>query len=571
MKIAFVTYTQDYEKSEMPLGIAYLSAIAKRHYNGVETRWIFGHDCDTLIKAIEGYSPDIVGFSATSLEFCALRTISDAIRSVRPELPILWGGYHITMLPQDLPASATAAVLGEGEMAFVDLLALCGNGEGIEPRHLSKIKGVAYRDDGHLVTSDRRALVENLDDLPMPDWSLFQDSGCVPSLMSARGCLFKCSFCSSTAFWGNGLRRHSPERVVAEMARLSDLNPNASLLHFYDDTFTDDVHRLERIASIIDEKKYVFPPLWGHGRAALINQRMLRVLKKLKVRGLSFGFESGSNRVLKLIKSGLATMGINFRAALACYEKAIEPQAHIIVGNPGETVSDAIQSLNLIYMTPLGFVAVNTAMPLPGTKFMDAAADRGMRFNGDDYAKVAVEYMDPRLIDNMTLSEFRQMRKKMEEVSAGQALLSGKGRHHLLVGVPWSHGREDMISKLTELYSVDCSVGLHVAVFGVPDLYAKAIYRRFPVIVPRAGRDADDAMRFLETNAIDGIPWAWLEDDVFEEGLSHDKVRQRLHGTPAYVDSWVEWRRNLEGLNRYMLRPEIEGEEENEVLVRAVC
>jgi len=559
MKIAFVTCTEENHRTQMPLGIAYLSAIVKKNHEAVDTRWIVGKEPCRLIEAILGFSPDIVAFSATSLEFGALKAVSDAVRSARPGLPIFWGGYHLTMVPEDLPASATAAVLGEGETAFGELVELCAVNRLLDVACLSTLKGIAYRSNGGVVTTGRREQVRNLDDLPMPDWTLFKEAGCVPSLISSRGCLFNCSFCSSTAFWGHGLRRHSAERVVAEMVRLYELYPGASMLNFYDDTFTDDVHRLERIASIIDEKGHMLPQIWGHGRAALINQRMLRVLKRLKVLGLSFGFESGSNRVLKRIKSGLATMGVNFRAGLACYEYGIEAHTHIIIGNPGETIEDATQSLNLIYMTPLGYVALNTALPLPGTKFMEAAEERGIRLKADDYAQIDVKRIKPYLIDRMTAEEFWRMRGRLEDSTAGQELVCGKKRYHLLVGIPWAGSIQEMTSALTAIYSVDYSVGLHVVLFGVPGEYENAIYRQFPVVIPEVGSEPEAATGWLSQNAREGIPWIFLESGSPFSQVLHKQLCQGLNIGFRFMEDWAAWRIGLEKNNDRFLRRDLPG------------
>lgn len=548
MKIAFVSCTQEFEASDMPLGIAYLSAVVKKHFPGTETIWLTGNVEQKIFEKICEYCPDIICFSSTSMEFGLLSVLSDRVKTEFPSTPIFFGGYHISMVPEDLPLSASAGVIGEGELTFIELLNAITEEGGITRKRLLGIDGVVFYDGEKLTRTLPRKVISNIDDLPMPDWSLFTGTYTQPALISSRGCYFRCAFCSSHVFWGHGFRMHSPERIVEEMLELTKCFTSASLLHFYDDTFTGSVKVLEEIADIINERKLNLPQIWGHGRASLINPRMLKVLKRLNVRGLSFGFESGSNRLLKSIKSGAATLGINARAAFMCYAAGVDPHAHIIIGCPGETPKDVYQSLNLIYMTPLGHVSVNTAMPLPGTEFMKFV-DKKIQFKMD-YNAIMREHMLPRLADSMTLNEFQELKTLLLEKTKTIDLLLGHKRKHVLIGVPWRGDLQTTESCLTELYSVDYSAGLHVVVFGVPKEHMNDLWAKFPIIIPNISSNESQALKWLKKNCINGIPRIWIPEDLVKsEGIAPDQFWARVEGESNFVSDWVPWRLELEKNN----------------------
>ncbi len=543
MRIAFVSRLEAHDRLRAPLGVAYVSAAVRQRFPDVCTAWIGGDDADHLFRRVLAVEPDIVGFSSLSLDYGFLRALGERLRAARPGIVEIWGGYHVTMTPEDVPVGAIG-VIGEGEFTFTELVATLRR-YGPSPDRLSDIPGLVFYDGDRPIRTPPRPAVADLDELPMPDWDIFPPES-RPAIISSRGCLFKCGFCSSTNFWGPGLRRHSPARVANELTRLRHRADGAAFILFYDDTFAEQIGWLEALAELVEASGVDLPPLWGHARAALITARMLTVLRRLNVVGLTFGFESGSNRVLRRLKSGAATMGLNFRAALRCRQWGIDPHAHMIVGSPGETVTDVARSLNLIYMTPLGNISVNTALPLPGTEFMRHYEATKGKPSTADFGRMRAEAFVPWIASGMTEGDFVRSKVRMLEQRREASRLLGLQRFHVLIGVAWQGQVAETEAMLAALYANDTGMALHVVVFGVPRTMAKALYRAFPVVVPPESER--DPPAWLQQRIIPGIAWAWLPDLGAATPLP-DLLQVRLVGFQTYVGDWMTWRLRLEAVN----------------------
>lgn len=147
------------------------------------------------------------------------------LKKANPRIRIVLGGHHSSLYAEEwLRRGVDYVVRGEGELSFPALLRCIENGEA--PRDVS---GVSWTDEGRYVHNEASAFVKNLDDLPMPDWSILNwnlynlglsDHGRSATIETSRGCPFPCTFCSVSVLWDRSQRFKSPDRLMEEMRNL---------------------------------------------------------------------------------------------------------------------------------------------------------------------------------------------------------------------------------------------------------------------------------------------------------------------------------------------------------------
>ena len=205
-------------------------------------------------KLVEDFDPHILGVTAYTAEAESTKKLCRRARAIRPELPIVQGGYHAAMAPDDAmdEPSVDFLVVGEAESTFAPLLEAICAGRGFEA-----VQGIAYRSDGGLVFTVTAPQIKDLDTLPFADWSLIDHypqqyylnvMGIVGTVETTRGCPYDCSFCSVWVFNERRYRKKSSQRVLEELNRLPD---GIDVAAFVDDEFWVDEKRAIEMADLI--------------------------------------------------------------------------------------------------------------------------------------------------------------------------------------------------------------------------------------------------------------------------------------------------------------------------------
>jgi len=364
IKIHFIVDITEQAAQFVPsFGVAYLSAFIKKHLPDVQVSLSFLSDA--VLADIARIKPDIVAFSSTSRYFEQLRAISDEVK-VKFNLPIVWGGVHVSLAPDDLPVSADVGVIGEGEETLVQLLTNFKNGAF---DRLESVQGIAYRINGTLITTMRRPFIEPLDSIPPPDLGLFRVAW-GPNhravIMTSRGCPYKCRFCASSLFWERA-RLYTPEYVVAEIKKLVNEYHVRELL-IYDDFFSINRKRVARIAELMQTepllRKLRFECL---SRVDNFNEDMAQQLKAMGVYRISFGIESGCQKTLDYLKNKTISLGQVEQAIGIAKKYGFECVGSFIIGSPYETAEDIEEALSFIEKLHLDGIQITIITPFPGT------------------------------------------------------------------------------------------------------------------------------------------------------------------------------------------------------------
>ncbi len=220
---------------------------------------------------------------------------ADFIRNVYPEKTIVMGGTHPTFVPDEALEHCDFVVRGEGEDALVELVRCLESGADYR-----SIANLSWIEDGRPVHNPERPKAEDLDVLPIPDFSLVPSGRLdIMSIQTQRGCPWDCSFCTVTKLNGHKLRGHSVERVL-DMLEAYTKMPNFSYLFFADDIFNVPVDRTMAIMQGMIDRRLTIP--WAAQMRHEISKQP-ELMKKMREAGcdrVMVGFESIDETALEL-------------------------------------------------------------------------------------------------------------------------------------------------------------------------------------------------------------------------------------------------------------------------------
>jgi radical SAM superfamily enzyme YgiQ (UPF0313 family) len=313
-------------------------------------------------KKIGRDRPDVVAFSLYTTNTLASCILAGYVRKAMPDAIMIGGGPNATRENSGaglLGRGFDAVVIGEGEETLPDMLSISGKGVPLKvcPGYLS-MSGGKVMDHGD------RLPIKELDALPFADFSDLSirdyTGDCIPVLAS-RGCIGACSFCDERRFWKT-YRARSAENIFAELRLQKELT-GISNFELVDNMINADLGFLERLSSQIIESKLKIR--WC-GRAR-ISRMPFSLLSKMKAAGcvkLNFGIESGSDRILRLMRKNITVK--DAEETIRDVTKAgILVSTNWMVGFPTETWQDFFMTLIFIlrnrkYMDEVNFANITT-------------------------------------------------------------------------------------------------------------------------------------------------------------------------------------------------------------------
>lgn len=313
--------------------------------------------------------------------------ISRAVKDAYPDIPVVWGGYHASMLPeQTLEESYIDYVIrGQGQLAAVELARRLRDGASVEG-----VTGLCYMKDGVAVVADYPKLVD-IDQFPSTPYGIVDmEKYTVPDLgkrtmkyFSSQGCPFGCGFCAETSMYGRGWVGFSPERVVDDLERLQkDFGVDA--IDFADTNFFVSKKRVKAICEGIIERGLDLKWAADVRTKQFIDfsDELRQLVYDAGCRRLLLGAESGSLQALKQIGKQ-TTVDDTLHVARICDDLGIITRFTTMFGFPGEPEKDIEATLRMIE----GIKAINEDFevhgfffaPYPGAPMYDEAIRLGFR------------------------------------------------------------------------------------------------------------------------------------------------------------------------------------------------
>lgn len=341
------------------------------------------------VDEIEPY--DIVAVSSTSQDYGRAIEIAQAVKRTKQDVITIIGGHHITYMPETMVETFDVGVRGEGEETFLAVIRnIIDNGFRLDYVKLHGIKGLALHENGKVVTTGIREPISPMDSIPHP----VREADNNPYMFTSRGCPYKCSFCSSSAFWDK-TRFFSAEYVIEEIEDLLENYPDITNIPIWDDIFIVNKQRFLKFIELAESKGITKRVSFNMTvRANLVDDELCENLKRLNVAEVGFGAESGSDKTLDVLGKNV-TAEQNQNAIDILNRHGFVPGVYFIVGVPTETEDDVRMTYEFIIRNLIeGKViqpAVNILMPLPGTKMWDYAVEKGIIITSDiDWKRLSV-------------------------------------------------------------------------------------------------------------------------------------------------------------------------------------
>ncbi|MFC1889058.1 B12-binding domain-containing radical SAM protein [Thermodesulfobacteriota bacterium] len=379
-----------------PLGIMSLASVARSAGHEVrilDLRVERGeHVQRALDKAIEE-KPDLVGLSALSHQSKTTRQVSAYIQNRLPDVFQIAGGPLANTDPEYLLVGTDidACALGEGEKTFSDVLETLSRGGD-----LTKIPGLAFRNEQEVIQTPPRGLIEDLDHLPTPTWGMVDLDHYAKfvamsarlekraSLQTSRGCPFHCTFCHN--LFGKKFRGRSPGHVLEE---LSMLHRKYGVRYFelIDDIFNANYDRAEEILNGIRDRLPSCRISFPNGlRADQLDRKFVRSLKQANCVGVYIAIETASLWRQKEIAKNINIEKVR-KVALWLQEERIHTSCLFMVGFPGERAEEIDKTFALATELPVDLPHISVVIPYKNTPLWDRFLESG--------GKVSPDTLDP--------------------------------------------------------------------------------------------------------------------------------------------------------------------------------
>ena len=331
-----------------------------------------GHELWQEIKnVIRDVNPSVIGISMLTGTYKSAQNIAVIAKQINPAINIIAGGTHPSICAQEVLASGLFdfVIRGEGEYTFLEIL------QGIPP---GKISGLSYKkSDGRIIHNKDRNFIEDLDTLPFPARHLYvheQNSMDFGYILTGRGCPFECTFCASKKIWKNHVRYRSPENVVDEINYVYHTF-GTRFFYFIDDTFTLDKRRTEKILNLLSNLH--LPIQWiCDTRVNVLDENLLLLMKSAGCVRVKIGVESGSDRILQLIKKNITVNQIRTTVDLI-KKTGLDVTIYLMAGFPSETKEDMLQTLAFAQELDPTYYSISIVTPYPGTEIYDEMLQSG--------------------------------------------------------------------------------------------------------------------------------------------------------------------------------------------------
>jgi radical SAM superfamily enzyme YgiQ (UPF0313 family) len=357
------------------MGVLVLAAVAREQGYAVclVDAKAHGSTVEDVAQRIAAARPDYLGLSATTISVTNADRIAARVRELVPGVVTILGGAHVSAIPErtlEAFPNIDYGIVGEGEISLFELLGRLESG-----RPIDDVPGLAYRRDGRVRANPRAPYIDDLDALPPPAWDLLPDfphrfqpslfsypRTPVATLITSRGCPFSCTFCDRSTSGRKG-RMHSVEAVV----RLCQTLVGHGVRHitFVDDLFTVRKQRVADLCQAFLDHGFTFS--WScNSHPNLLDAPTLRLMKRAGCWQIAYGIESGSQRVLDVVKHEVRIP--RMRETLRMTRAAgIRTRGFLMLGHPTEGLDSLAETAAFLRTVELDVCQITKFTPYPGT------------------------------------------------------------------------------------------------------------------------------------------------------------------------------------------------------------
>lgn len=369
-----------------------------------------------ISEAIREHKPEIIGLSAMTFQFDTLLRIGAFIRSLDPSIKIVAGGYHATLMYEEITEAPDLPldfiVRGEGEITIRELITALEK----KSTDLSDISGLSYRKEGKWTHNSARE-VTDVTLLPLPDRNSrieksFHALGKTFDVIeTSRGCPNNCNFCCITHMYGHSFRPFPFERVIEDLQRIKASGSEAVFVT--DDNITHSIEHFKKLCRVIIDNNLNTMEFFTQVTAAGIanNPDLVELMDQANFCMIFVGFESMDPELLKQMRKPTSPE-INRKAATTLRKHNMGIIAGAIVGFPEDTRDSIKKQLQQIRSLTPDAIYVQYLTPYPKTKLRQQMLEAGLVVNKDDFSQYS-GFNCVVKTNHLTLEELYRI-KKME-------------------------------------------------------------------------------------------------------------------------------------------------------------
>jgi radical SAM superfamily enzyme YgiQ (UPF0313 family) len=341
---------------------------------------------EVLAKDMKTFKPDMIMMSITNTTiFDDLKLVNKLKKKFNP-IVVLKGALFFdpeqAMLDMLDLSCVDYLIGGEIDFCIGKIADLCFKGIGTA----TEINNILYKDEnGKMVPTRFHVWDDDLDSQPFPARELMRNELYIrpdtkepmATIQTARGCPSQCVFCLTPEISGKRVRFRSPQNVLEEMIECYEKH-HIKNFFFKADTFTINPDWVKEMCElIIHSKLHGKIQFTANSRVRPLKKETLQLMKKAGCFLVAFGFESGSDEILKKMKKG-TTVAENKQAAKWCKEIGLPFWGYFVIGFPWETKADILKTKKLVMETDPDFIEVTIALPFYGTPMYQTCKENNL-------------------------------------------------------------------------------------------------------------------------------------------------------------------------------------------------
>lgn len=444
MKIALVT-EGNYGTVSPPINLGYLAAVVRENFPTIEIRVFDGAiDCN-LLPDILNFNPDVLGVSTTTPQALRAYKLLDTIKRNLPNTHTIIGGVHASALPEEASRHADIVVVGEGEIAIVEILKRL-----LKRKPVPRIVQGKFVPDINLLPSPAYDLLQlekyirlEIPFLPMLELPIMR-------MITQRGCPYRCPFCYNSQR-DTPVRYLNAARTIKEIQRLVNMYGIRSVW-FNDDEFLVNKKRLREFVELLKQSGLSKRIKWAcTSRVTSITQEIARLIKDAGCVCLFLGIESVAAKPLEYLKCGTVKRADIEKALAICHEVGLSTYGSFIIGSPNESIAEMQETLDWIIdhrKKGLTLAGIGLLAPYPKTDAWNYAIKTNVftaenvdydRFHPKDFSKT---YIVDRAVSVNELASFIDKANRLiwldNKIASGNksSILTSKSAISMLVRNP---------------------------------------------------------------------------------------------------------------------------------------
>jgi len=399
-KIVFIFHNNFTAFSWSP-AIQALSAYVKKHCGSgvglihINDKHGFSSKTEAIIRRIKKDKPGLIAFTSTSFGYSEVNRLAGVLKKFFPKTPIILGGVHATIRPQDLEKSNfDAFCIGEGEEPLAMLIRKLKNKQDYHDT-----PSFYFKKGGKIVKNRLHPYEKNLNNLPAYDWDIFDTAKLLKlrngwiSLSVSRGCPFNCNFCIN----------HNMKRILGAAGYVRQKSAGLAIKEL-----KDLIGRFDIKVFNFDDDILIFNKKWTRdflssyrkeiyqkygikfkveARVDMIDENIAKMLKEAGCQEIQFGVETGSPRLRNLVLNKHTSDVQIIRAFDICHKYDINTLAFIMLGIPGETEQTLMDTVRLLARIKPYLIRPSFIFPIYGTVFYQYCKKRNFLKKGLDKYK----------------------------------------------------------------------------------------------------------------------------------------------------------------------------------------